>query len=227
MSSLRYMSQTLTDAVAAGLLLAKTRDDVEALKHCKAVGSVSLNDVRLLASLLRAEHGDCSSGGPRACGLWVHELMSGAKPLLPEPNTKPPPHPDLEPRLKRLRAAQEDREYAQMMGTNLADDDSIGRDAAEMNTFRSQISVGVNLIVSMITMFIVGAYGGGTVEEPYGVRAVVCGLLLMILTLAVEITLFLIGAIRVDTMVHKRERRAWTKGVSDRTKLAQLNRGVK
>ena len=44
------------------------------------------------------------------------------------------------------------------------------RDAAEMSTYRSSISVGVNLIVSMATMFCVGFYAGGTEAEPHGVR---------------------------------------------------------
>jgi len=74
----------------------------------------------------------------------------------------------------------------------------------------------------MGTMFIVGAYAGGTEAEPYGVRAVVCGLVLMILTLVIEITLFLIGAIRVDSLVDKREQRARGRGVMDRTKVQSL-----
>ena len=49
-------------------------------------------------------------------------------------------------------------------------------------------------------------------------QAVVCGTALMIITLIVEITLFLIGAIRVDSTVLKREQRA-SRGVMDRTKL--------
>ena len=43
----------------------------------------------------------------------------------------------------------------------------------------------------------------------------------MIITLAVEMTLFLIGAIRVDSMVHKRELRS-ARGVADRTKVQSL-----
>ena len=35
---------------------------------------------------------------------------------------------------------------------------------------RSQISVGVNLIVSMATMFCVGFYAGGTEADPRGAR---------------------------------------------------------
>ena len=41
----------------------------------------------------------------------------------------------------------------------------------------------------------------------------------MILTLVVEMTLFLIGAVRVDEKVHKRETQKMGRGVADRTKL--------
>ena len=76
--------------------------------------------------------------------------------------------------------------------------DSANRDASEMTTYRSQLGVGVNLLVSMGTMFCVGFYAGGTEAEPYGVRATICGLLLCILTMLIEIVLFVIGASRID-----------------------------
>jgi hypothetical protein len=77
----------------------------------------------------------------------------------------------------------------------------------------------------MGTMFTVGAYGGGTDEEPYGPRAMMCGLALMIVTVIVEMTLFLIGASRVDAKVHQRETRA-RRGVMDRTVLHQVYTGA-
>ena len=45
-----------------------------------------------------------------------------------------------------------------------------------------------------------------------------CGLGLMILTLLVEMTLFLIGASRVDAQVHQRDESA-KQGMTDRTKF--------
>jgi Na+/melibiose symporter-like transporter len=141
--------------------------------------------------------------------------------------SKAAPHPELAPRLEALRAAQEDREYARMVGTLAKDENVAARDAAEMSTYRSQLGVGVNLIVSMATMFTVGCYAGGTEEEPYGARAIMCGLALMLLAMGVEMSLFLIGAIRVDEKVHKREASGKTKGVKDRTKLPQHTRRLK
>ena len=208
----RYTSARLTAALASAVPHA-SQEDAKALKESQQAGSASLADVRLLSRVMRDGEGDD--------GHWVHQLLCGAEPVLPARREKVPPHPDLEPRLQRLRAAQEDRDYAQMMGSVMKDEDSVGRDAAEMSTFRSQlgvsgdppapchrrracrhlalthhggklttgrhlphssgrrvgddaVQVGLNLIVSMVTMFIVGAYAGGTEEEPYGVR-VRCG----------------------------------------------------
>lgn len=200
-------------------------DTADAFRHSLREGSIEIADVRQLSSLLLSRHAQAMDDGKAiaaASPLYVHELLAGAAPILPERAAKPPPHPSLAPRLEALRAAQEDREYAKLIGGSLGrDDTSVGRDEAEMATYRSQLGVGVNLIVSMATMFIVGAYAGGVEGEPFlGVRATVCGLALMLLTMAVEMSLFLIGAIRVDQQVHNRELRA-KKGVRDRTKLAQ------
>jgi len=209
---LRFEHATLMSAVDTALPHAVTPEDLAALQQCKSMGSVTLTDVQLVSRLLRAHPAES------ICGCWVHELLRGATPLLPERAAKPPPHPDLGPRLERLRAVQADRDYARMIRGSKADPDSIGRDAAEMNTYRSQLAVGANLIVSMGTSFIVGAWCGGTEKEPYGVRAVLSGTALMIITLGIEITLFLIGAIRVDKVVDERERKS-KRGVMDRTKL--------
>ena len=221
--NMRYESERLTAACQRALSHAKA-DDAETLRTCRDEGSLSISDIRLLSRVLRGAT-DCTQESVPSVNpdpVWVHQLMEGARPLLPARAAKPAPHPDLEPRLRKLRAAQEDREYAKMVGSLAGSSDEAARDEAEMNTYRSQISVGLNLIVSMATMFVVGCYGGGTEEEPMGVRAVVCGLALMILTLAIEMALFLIGATRVDAKVYKRERAAQGRGLMDRTRLSHV-----
>ena len=153
----------------------------------------------------------------------MHELLHGAAPVLPPPPPKRPPNPELQARLDTLRAAQENREYAEMVG-DVAAGDSSGREAAEMSNYKSSMTVGFNLIVSMATMYCVGHYSGGTVDEPHGVRAVVCGLVLMVVTLAVEMILFLIGRTRVDAKVAEREaktKRSAGKGANDLSRVRE------
>ena len=178
---LRYASERLTSACEAAIPHAG-HEDAAALSACQKAGSLTLADVRLLSRVLRSTP---EAGSAWVGSAWVHQLLHGASPELPARPPKAPPHPDLEPRLRRLRAQQDDAEYARMV-SGIVGQDSGEREASEMSTYSSQMGVGLNLIVSMGTMFIVGAYAGGTEEEPYGVRAVVCGLILMLVALAVE-----------------------------------------
>jgi len=168
--------------------------------------------VQLLSRALREIEG--SAADP----VWVHQLLHGAAPVLPVFKPERKRDAALEKRLEKLRAVQENREYAAMVG-KLSAGETQGRDEAEMSTYRSQMGVGLNLVVSMVTMFCVGYYIGGTTEQPHSVRAAICGLALGIITMAIEMTLFLIGATRVDAKMHKREERARGRGVHDLTQL--------
>lgn len=150
----------------------------------------------------------------------VHQLLQGAAPVIPQFKQERTPHPDLAPRLEQLRAAMENREYAAMVG-DVCCEESDGRDAAEMNTYRSQLAVGANLLVSMGTMFAVGYYAGGTTEEPNGPRATMCGLAACIITMMIEMILFLIGASRVDAKQAKRAEMA-KRGANDLTRLREF-----
>ena len=192
------LTPTLRDAVERALALADG-DTASALqRYARADASeITLDDVQLLSDALRRQKAEPP--------LWVHELLQGAAPVLPVFAQQRTPHPDLAPRLRALRAEAENREYAAMVG-NVVASKHAGRDEAEMTTYRSSLMVGVNLIVSMATMFTVGYYMGGTKEEPHGQRALFLGLLLMLATMAVEMALFLIGASRTDAKVEKREK---------------------
>lgn len=163
--------------------------------ECK---TISLSDLQLFVKLQQEQH--------LAGSLWLHELLQGVEPVLPIFKQERKPDPDLAPRLTRLRLAQENQEYVVMMG-DVYKKRGEGYEEADMDAYRSQISVGLNLLVSMSTMFCVGFWAGGTVAEPYGVRATMCGLALMCAILLLEMTLFLIRASRMDKQVHQRERR--------------------
>lgn len=198
-----------------GVAAGDAEDEFRALTRAGA-STVSLASVQLMSQRLRAHAKVCSIRSP----VWVHQLLEGASPVLPQFASDRKPHASLEPRLAELREAQENREYAAMVG-GLASGDSGGRDAAEMSTYRSQLGVGVNLIVSMGTMFCVGFWAGGTEADPHGVRATVCGLVACIATMVVEMALFLIGATRVDAKMQQREK-SHGKASKDLTRLREL-----
>ena len=119
---LRYTSERLTLACETAIPHAG-QEDAAALKACQQAGSLTLTDVRLLSRVLRS----ASEPGP----AWVHELLHGAAPELPARAAKPPPHPDLEPRLKLLRAQQDDAEYARMIN-GIVSQDSGERDSSDI-----------------------------------------------------------------------------------------------
>jgi len=70
----------------------------------------------------------------------VHELLEGAAPVLPAKPPKRAPHPDLAPRLERLRAAQANTEYAAMMGDVRGTGGDDDKDS-EIATYKTQIGV--------------------------------------------------------------------------------------
>ena len=150
----------------------------------------------------------------------LRHLLHGARPVRPSFGpSKREPHPSLAPRLEQLKNEQVSREYAAMVGDVVSAD--AARDFAEMRTFRSQMAVGANLVISMGTMFCVGYWGGGTDDEPHGPRAVLCGAALMILTMLIEVTLFLIGASRTEQKIARREEKA-RQGAYDLTRIRDL-----
>lgn len=190
------LTPTLRDAVARALALADGDTAKELQRYARAdAAEISLDAVEALSAALRRQKAEPP--------VWVHELLQGAAPVLPVFASQRTPHPELEPRLKALRAEAENREYAAMVG-NVVVSKHAGREEAEMTTYRSQMGVGLNLIVSMATMFTVGYYMGGEDGKPRGSRALFSGLLLMLVTMAVEMALFLIGASRTDAKMEKR-----------------------
>ena len=216
------LTARLREALASAAQHAQTADDSATLTQCAKEASISLPEVQLISRLLRAAREEGGGGDDDGRGIWVHELLLGASPVLPARAQRAPAPPELKRRLEALRAAEADREYAALVGSTSGRTDDSARDAAEMSTYRSQMGVGLNLIVSMATMFTVGCYAGGTEAQPMGVRAVVSGLVLMLLAMAVEMGLFVIGASRIDEQVHKRDERARRRGLADRTRLHVL-----
>lgn len=237
------MEFALTDRLRAALELVS--GDATELSHLRRADahSITLEHVQLLSSLLRRRQ----EPAPHVWVRWtaptpatarammlthvhpqpqVHELLQGAAPQLPARATKREPHPDLAPRLERLRNAQANREYAAMLG-DVSGSSSAEKEEDTMASYKSQMGVGLNLIVSMGTMYIVGHYAGGTAEEPNGPRAVTCGLVLCILTMLVEVLLFVIGATRLDAKSHRRNQAAALgAGSNDLTKVRD-NYGAK
>ena len=83
----------------------KDKDDVpKALRNSNSQSELDVADVRWIFEK-RSEIGE---------GIRFHELLSECEVVLPSP-VLPPRNPELEARVQRLRAEQEDREYRAMV----------------------------------------------------------------------------------------------------------------
>ena len=92
-------------SMLAFLEVLKDRDDIpKALKSPNSKSELDVADVRWIYDN-RSEKGQ---------GKRFHELMSECEVVLPSP-VLPPRNPELEARVQRLRAEQEDREYRAMV----------------------------------------------------------------------------------------------------------------
>lgn len=167
------MPFSLTPALraAAGRYCASCSDaDAEVLQKYSRDGTseISLEHVQLLSRSLRRLPGPADGpvwvrlapAPPHAIAVstffrptpQVCELLQGAAPVISVfTKAERAPHPELAGRLEVLKAAEENREYASMVG-DVCCEEGDGRDAAEMNTYRSQVDT---YIFCMYTVCIV------------------------------------------------------------------------
>jgi len=145
----------------------KDRDDVpKALRNSNSQSELDVADVRWIFEK-RSEIGE---------GKRFHELLSECEVVLPSP-VLPPRNPELEARVQRLRAEQEDREYRAMVaGIDKATtiggggpgsvEEPISKQLKELNNHLIMV---FQVVVSVLTAF---AFGYFTPYLVYGVVAI-------------------------------------------------------
>jgi len=145
----------------------KDRDDVpKALRNSNSHSELDVADVRWIFEK-RSENGE---------GKRFHELLSECEVVLPSP-VLPPRNPELEARVQRLRAEQEDREYRAMVaGIDKATtiggggpgsvEEPISKQLKELNNHLIMV---FQVVVSVLTAF---AFGYFTPYLVYGVVAI-------------------------------------------------------
>jgi len=145
----------------------KDKDDVpKALRNSNSQSELDVADVRWIFEK-RSEIGE---------GKRFHELLSECEVVLPSP-VLPPRNPELEARVQRLRAEQEDREYRAMVaGIDKATtiggggpgsvEEPISKQLKELNNHLIMV---FQVVVSVLTAF---AFGYFTPYLVYGVVAI-------------------------------------------------------
>jgi rhodanese-related sulfurtransferase len=177
-------------------------DDLRALlERFAGASQVTLSDVRALAEQLRAH-------APNAPVQWLHELTAGSALLsVPAGRVARERDPALVKRLERLEIARQNEDYARMVKDITNRDAAKEKQSTEIASFKASMGVGVNLLVSVATMFTAGWFvtKNATGAGPTDVVPIIGGLAGAAATLLLETWLFVIRTSRVDTHVSKRE----------------------
>lgn len=121
----------------------------------------------------------------------------------------PPPrrNKELEKRLALLRAKAEEREYRRMVGDVASMSSSNAeQESQKLGRFAPQMSIGINVIVSMATCFAAGYFVARHAFDSQPV-ALVAGVIGMIVAMAVEATLVLTKLYTIENAAEKQERR--------------------
>lgn len=215
------------------------RSAVEALAGSAAAGD-DADLVGVVARLGGADHATLAELRAVAAGTrahlapaearWLHELIVGST-LVSAP-TKAAPRardPELARRLERLENARQNQEYARMVRDITSKDVHKEREANEIASYKASMGVGVNMLVSVATMFTAGwfvtknALGAG----PTDVLPIIGGLLSAAATLLLETWLFVIRTSRVDSAASKRDatkRDATKRSKAQHTEFSDLSR---
>eukprot|EP00898_Chlorokybus_atmophyticus_P007961 jgi/Chlat1/8166/Chrsp76S07614 len=156
----------------------------------------------------KKKHGSGLGGEQQSC--WLHEITAGSRVVLksPAPREK---SPELVERLEQLRTAAEDRAYAAMVsdvpGAGMATPENTAmrggeggegdQDVELLGTYRQQLGFGMQVIVAMGTLYMLGLYVGRRLFDDAALQYLV-GVVGLILGMLAETCLFIIRQARLD-----------------------------
>eukprot|EP00741_Cyanophora_paradoxa_P010795 tig00020539_g10437.t1 len=183
-------------------------------EHEAGPSGVADEDGIELRRVVAAAASSRSKGAAR--GPWLHELLSGSEVVLPrdlDPACFPKKekNPELEKRLEKLRAYAENQEYARMV-SGLTVEQRREAERESMSSYFDQAGIGINILVSLITAFVVGHFLGRQWFDGDVAKSVIVGLVFAIVGLMIETWLFLFRASHMDRLVDRRERKEQQQG---------------
>lgn len=202
---------------------AEHEDVRKLLNRVRDVAQLTLTDVRALSAQLRAH-------APATTMCWVHELVNGSR-LLSGPGDRVVRERDpvLVKRLEKLEIARQNEEYARMVRDITRQDAAKEKVSTEIASFKASMGVGMNMIISVATMFTAGWFvtknsiGAG----PGDVLPIIGGLAAAAATLLLETWLFVIRTSRVDKQASKRDiarQNALKRNAQQRDEYSDLSR---
>ncbi|KAL9653675.1 hypothetical protein ABK040_009151 [Willaertia magna] len=138
--------------------------------------------------------------------IFFHEVIKGSELKLEKPKIKTTPKdPQWLKLTEKLKRKVEDDQYSQLV-SNVTFKQRLEREKEPLNTYKTQLSVGIDLILTMFTLFVAFYYGSqylftGENKTQY---QLLMGLLGLILGLLIDVTLIIIRSHKSETMAEKK-----------------------
>eukprot|EP01102_Stenamoeba_stenopodia_P020683 TRINITY_DN8157_c0_g3_i1.p1 TRINITY_DN8157_c0_g3~~TRINITY_DN8157_c0_g3_i1.p1 ORF type:complete len:385 (+),score=143.50 TRINITY_DN8157_c0_g3_i1:173-1327(+) len=144
---------------------------------------------------------------PEGQPVYIHELTRGSQLVVRRlPQRKK--DPAVQEKLRQVRIQLENRKYEQMTRKISGETNrtKLMEEHAELKSYKSQMEIGINIIVTMATLFVGGYYltKVSTGNHLYGLAV---GVVLAAGALMLESWLFIIAGNRIDKSVEERKRR--------------------
>lgn len=172
--------------------------DNNKLNELAQLKQYTINDIKYISTQTQNKSGQKP--------VYIHQLLHDC--AVTSPYTAKPiraVNKQFQQYLAQQRIIQEHRQYRDMMHNKLSNSTSLsmGQSYAELS---GELSIGVNVILMMVTGFISAMWCGRQLFPNDIVLPVVCGLAGMIIALLIEIMLFIIRDRKHDIIVKNKEK---------------------
>lgn len=176
--------------------------EIEALVADRERGIYSLQSLEVISNYLRLQN------GKESLSDYLVSSKSPSALHFPQTSKTTEPSEELVKRREYLKLRAEAREYNQMM-YGRDEDPRVAEilDAGNnMSSARNQLAVSANMVISCLASFAIAYYAGKSFKASL-TTSLVCGLLGAIAILLIEMTLFIVRAMRVESTTQRDFRR--------------------
>lgn len=139
---------------------------------------------------------------PESQDSHVHVLLRGSRVLpLPSPKKKFVQSAETKAKFDKMREELESKRYQEMVSnvTRSLDNNSLSTDRLEMRSFRDQMGVALNMLITRVAMLAAGWWAGHRALGP--AWGPVVGVALMVVGLAAEVGIYVIKSGQMEQAI--------------------------